>query len=131
MFSLESPRISGLIDWELSSLGDPLLDLAWVLTSWREPGDPQLPGPGSQPVVTPWDGFMSRAELIALYGELTGRDLSSLPWFFVLACYKLACLLEGTYARSLVGKAPKEMGDYLHNYATWLMAKARQLIAAA
>jgi aminoglycoside phosphotransferase (APT) family kinase protein len=131
MFSLKAPRISGLIDWELSSLGDPLLDLAWVLTSWREPGDPQLPGPGSLPVVTPWDGFMSRAQLIALYRELTGRDLSSMPWFFVLACYKLACLLEGTYARSLAGKATKEMGEYLHNYATWLMVKARQLIAAA
>lgn len=130
MFSLEAPRISGLIDWELSTLGDPLLDLAWVLTSWREPGDPEG-GVGAKPVVEPWDGFMSRAELIALYGELSGRDMSAMPWFFVLACYKLACLLEGTYARSLAGKAPKEMGAYLHDYATWLMAKARQLIAAA
>lgn len=131
MFSLESPRISGLIDWELSTLGDPLLDLAWVLASWREPGDPTAGGASSAPIVTPWDGFMSRAELIALYGELSGRDMGSMPWFFVLACYKLACLLEGTYARSLSGKAPKEMGLFLHNYATWLMAKARQLIATA
>ncbi|MCW8158413.1 phosphotransferase family protein [Stutzerimonas stutzeri] len=130
MFSLESPRISGLIDWELSTLGDPLLDLAWVLTSWREPGDPSEGGASSAPVVTPWSGFMSRAELITLYGELSGRDMSSMPWFFVLACFKLACLLEGTYARSLSGQAPKEMGVFLHNYATWLMAKARQLMAA-
>ncbi|BAN48535.1 phosphotransferase family protein [Metapseudomonas resinovorans] len=130
MFSLHAPRISGLIDWELSTLGDPLLDLAWVLTSWRERGDPEG-GAGAKPVVEPWDGFMSRSELIALYGELSGRDMASMPWFFVLACYKLACLLEGTYARSLIGKAPKELGDYLHDYATWLMAKARQLIATA
>lgn len=130
MFSLQAPRISGLIDWELSTLGDPLLDLAWVLTSWREPGDPEG-GAGAKPVVEPWDGFMSRAELTGLYGELSGRSMTSMPWFFVLACYKLACLLEGTYARSLIGKAPKEMGAYLHDYATWLMAKARQLIAAA
>ncbi|MOA29807.1 hypothetical protein D3C78_1508450 [compost metagenome] len=101
-----------------------------MLTSWREPGDPEG-GAGAKPVVEPWDGFMSRAELIALYGELSGRSMTSMPWFFVLACYKLACLLEGTYARSLIGKAPKEMGAYLHDYATWLMAKARQLIAAA
>lgn len=131
MFSLQTPRISGLIDWELSTLGDPLLDLAWVLTSWREPGDPEVGGAGSKPVVEPWSGFMSRAELISLYGELSGRDMGAMPWFFVLACYKLACLLEGTYARSLIGKAPREMGAYLHDYATWLMAKADQLIAAA
>lgn len=131
MFSLEAPRISGLIDWELSTLGDPLLDLAWVLTSWRETGDPAVGAPSSDPVVTPWNGFMSRRELIDLYGQLSGRDMSSMPWFFVLACFKLACLLEGTYARSLIGKAPREMGLYLHNYARWLIAKAEQLIAAA
>jgi len=131
MFSLAAPRISGLIDWELSTLGDPLLDLAWVLTSWREPGDPHVGGAGSKPIVEPWNGFMSRQELITLYGELSGRDMAAMPWFFVLACYKLACLLEGTYARALIGKAPKEIGAYLHNYATWLMAKADQLIGAA
>ncbi|WP_296259643.1 MULTISPECIES: phosphotransferase family protein [unclassified Pseudomonas] len=130
MFSLEQPTISGLIDWELSTLGDPLLDLAWVLTSWREAGDPQG-GKGANPVVQPWDGFMSRAELISLYGQLSGRDMTSMPWFFVLACYKLACLLEGTYARSLVGKAPAQMGEYLHDYAAWLIRKSHQLINAA
>ncbi len=104
MFSHAAPRISALIDWELSTLGDPMLDLAWVLSSWREPGDPADGAAG--PVVTPWDGFGGRAELVRLYGELTGRDMGALPWFFVLACYKLACLLEGTYARSKAGKAP-------------------------
>lgn len=129
MFSLDAPRVAGLIDWELSTLGDPMLDMAWVLTSWREEGDPVTKSGGSQPVVQPWDGFMSRNELVNLYGELTGRDMSSMPWFFVLACYKLACLLEGTYARSLEGKASKKMGAFLHDYANWLMLKARKLIA--
>ena len=54
-----------------------------------------------------------------------------MSWYFVLACYKLACLLEGTYARSKSGQASIEMGIFLHNYALWLMAKARQLVAAA
>ncbi|WAH61372.1 phosphotransferase family protein [Pseudomonas silvicola] len=130
MFSLKAAKITGLIDWELSTLGDPLLDLAWVLTSWREPGDPQG-GSGANPIVRPWDGFMSRADLVSLYGQLSGRDMSSMPWYFVLACYKLACLLEGTYARSLSGKAPTEIGVYLHDYASWLIRKAHQLIADA
>jgi aminoglycoside phosphotransferase (APT) family kinase protein len=128
MFSYSSPKIAGLIDWELSTLGDPLLDLAWVLTSWREPGDPTIGGAASAPAVQPWDGFVSRAEMIELYGEITGRDMTVMPWYFVLACYKLACLLEGTYARSKSGKASEEMGLLLHNYALWLIAKAEQLI---
>ena len=71
---------------------------------------------------------MTRADLIALYGELTGRDMTAMPWFATLACYKLACILEGTYARACAGKAPKETGDFLHNYALWLMARAQQII---
>lgn len=125
MFAYDQARIVGLIDWELSTLGDPLLDLAWILSSWREPGDPQVGA--ASPVVQPWEGFGSRAQMIRLYGELTGRDMSSMPWFFVLACFKLACILEGTYARSKSGKASTQMGDFLHQYAIWLMAKARQL----
>jgi aminoglycoside phosphotransferase (APT) family kinase protein len=125
MFSLQAPKVSGVLDWELATLGDPLLDLGWILSSWWEDGDP----PGKEPMVTPWDGFPSRAELVRLYGELTGRDMSATPWFFALACYKLACLLEGTYAASKAGKVPADVGEKVHAYAVWLMAKARQIVA--
>lgn len=125
MFSPHAPRIVGLIDWELSTLGDPLLDLGWVLQSWTEPGDPE----GHDPIVTPWDGFSPRAELVELYGRMTGRNMSEMPWYFVLACYKLGCILEGTYARAMAGKASMETGLSLHNYAHWLFRKAKQLIS--
>ncbi|MET0363761.1 MAG: phosphotransferase family protein [Sphingobium sp.] len=125
MFSLKAPTISGVLDWELASLGDPLLDLGWVLSSWWEEGDPD----GKGPMVQPWDGFLSRAELIDLYGALSGRDMSAMPWFFALACYKLACLLEGTTAAWKAGKVPDKVGESVHAYATWLMNKARQVIA--
>ena len=124
MYFNDRPKIAGRIDWELSTLGDPLIDLGWMLSSWSGQGDPA----GKEPVVTPWDNFMTRSELIALYGELTGRDMAAMPWFATLACYKLACILEGTYARACAGKAPKETGDFLHNYALWLMARAQQII---
>jgi len=123
MFSLEAPRISGIIDWELTTLGDPMLDMAWVLASWWEDGDPE----GRAPAVEPWGGFLSRDDLVRRYGELTGRDMASMPWFFVLACYKLGCILEGTHARAKAGQATQEMGDRLHAYALWLFAKAKQL----
>jgi aminoglycoside phosphotransferase (APT) family kinase protein len=95
MFSMNAPKITGVVDWELASLGDPLLDLGWILTSWWEEGDPE----GKQPLVKPWEGFVSRAALIRRYGERSGRSTDAVPWYFTLACYKLACLLEGTYAR--------------------------------
>jgi aminoglycoside phosphotransferase (APT) family kinase protein len=123
MFSLQSPRISGIIDWELCTLGDPMLDLGWVLSSWWEQGDPE----GKKPMVQPWDGFVSRAELVRLYGEHSGRDMSTMPWFFALACFKLACILEGTFARAKAGQAPIATGERLHAYAIWLLTKAKQL----
>jgi len=115
MFQHARPRLAGLIDWELSTLGDPLLDLGWVLASWKEPGDPELRDRGMP--LLPWTGFMTRADLVSLYGALSGRDMSDMPWYFVLACYKLGCILEGTYARSLAGLAPPETGVRLHNGA--------------
>jgi aminoglycoside phosphotransferase (APT) family kinase protein len=126
LFSIHSPRISGVVDWELATLGDPLLDLCWVLGSWWEEGDPD----GKRPLVAPWKDFMSRAELAALYGERTGRRLDELPWYFALACYKLACLLEGTYARSRNGQMPAHIGEQIRAYAIWQMRKARQVIAS-
>jgi aminoglycoside phosphotransferase (APT) family kinase protein len=65
--------------------------------------------------------------LIALYGEMTGRNMAEMPWYFVLACYKLGCILEGSYARAKAGKASMETGVWLHNYAHWLFLKAKQL----
>ncbi|QHE91550.1 phosphotransferase [Pandoraea fibrosis] len=125
MFSRERPELIGLVDWELSTLGDPLLDLGWLLSSWTEPGDPQVGG--RTPAVTPWAGFPTRDALVRRYGELSGRSMTDMPWYAVLACFKLACLLEGSYSRACAGKASMEMGLFLHNYATWLMARARQL----
>lgn len=125
MFAYDAPRIAGVIDWELTTLGDPMLDLGWVLASWLEPGDPE----GKKPLVQPWETFRSRADLVKLYGELTDRDMSAAPWFFALGCYKLACLLEGTYAASIAGKVPEEVGKSVHGYASWLMNKAKQIAA--
>ncbi len=129
MFAHDRPEIIGLIDFELSALGDPILDLGWVLQSWREDGDP----PGRPPTAWDWSagsGFMTRDELVKLYGELAGRDMTDMPWYFVLACYKLGCILEGTYARSKAGQAPVETGERLHTVSVWLFRKAKQIISA-
>lgn len=125
MFSLQAPKVSAIIDWELASIGDPMLDFGWILSSWWEAGDPD----GKKPMVSPWDGFPTRAELTRLYCSLSGRDEASVQWFFALACYKLACLLEGTVAASRAGKVPEAVAKSVRQYSSWLLEKGRQVIA--
>lgn len=113
-------ELTAILDWELSSLGDPLLDLGRLLAAWPDPN-------GSGPLslkVEPWDSFPVREELIAHYAACTGRALGDLVWFEVLACYKLAIILEGTFARASAGLAEPEVGERLHRGATALIARA-------
>ena len=124
MLAHRQPKLAAIVDWELSTLGDPMLDLAWLMQAWPEPTDP----PGKMEQVRPWANMVSRSELVAHYATMTGRDVSNYPWYFALACYKLGILLEGTHARACAGKAPKEMGDVLHGYTLWLFATANQWI---
>jgi len=127
MFAPAEPKLAAIVDWELSTLGDPLLDLAWMLTAWHEPDDPPGHGGGGGPF---WDRMPSRQQVIDHYAAVSGRSVDAMPWFFVLACYKLGIILEGTYARALSGQAPMEMGEMLHAYATWLFEKGAQSAAA-
>jgi len=117
LFRRDGPELAAMVDWELTTLGDPLVDLGGLLSHW--PADGADTGP-----VKPWDGFPTRQELIDRYAERTGCDVSHAGWYEVLACYKIGCILEGTYARACAGKAPKATGDYLHNNTLGLFAKA-------
>ena len=98
----ERPRLSALLDWEMSTIGDPLADVGWMLSFWRESGDPAEFVMDEQ-TVTRQPGFASRQELIDRYAERSGRPVHDLPFYLVLAVWKLAILLEGSYARHLAG----------------------------
>jgi aminoglycoside phosphotransferase (APT) family kinase protein len=120
MFAPDGPRLAAIVDWELSTIGDPLLDLGWLLATWPEASGPT---PGSIGV-QPWDGFPTADELVARYRERTTRDTSAIAWYGVLACYKLGIILEGTHARACAGKAPKPTGDLLHATTVALFERA-------
>ncbi len=126
MFRFDAPRLAAIVDWELTTIGDPLLDLGWLLATWPDDADRSDAGTVA---VQPWEGFPSADELVAHYARQTTRDLSGLQWYGVLACYKLGIILEGTHARACEGKAPKETGDKLHASTIGLFERALRWIA--
>jgi len=125
MFHHDRPELAAIVDWELASLGDPLADLGWLLATWPGADGKTVVGPLA---VQPWAGFADANELAARYARRSGRDLADLPWFVVLACYKLGIILEGTHARACAGKAPLETGQALHQSARALFERGAALI---
>jgi aminoglycoside phosphotransferase (APT) family kinase protein len=88
--------IAAVLDWELSTLGDPLADVGLLLVYWSEPGDAH---PALLDAPTVLAGFPSRRELVAMYAQASGRDVRDVDYFVALGYWKLACILEGVYAR--------------------------------
>jgi len=89
-------KVAAVLDWEICTLGDPLADMGLLMVYWNEPGDPPA-ALGMTPTLAA--GFPSRAELRARYAERSGRDLSALDFYVAFGYWKLACIIEGVYAR--------------------------------
>ena len=100
--------IAAVVDWEISTLGDPLADLAYALNWWPDPGDPPAPL-GDRATTVP--GFPTRAELRDRYAERTGRDLSHLDYYVAFNRWKTAAINHGVYARYMEGKKTTEGVD--------------------
>lgn len=117
MFRDDSPELAAVIDWELATLGDPLLDLGWLVATW-----PDQNGQGAGTIhVTPWADFPTAQALVDRYAEESRRDLSRIDWYIALANYKLAVMLEASHARSCAGRAPREIGEKHHASALRLV----------
>jgi aminoglycoside phosphotransferase (APT) family kinase protein len=131
MYSFDGPEVAAIVDWEMCTVGDPLLDLGWLLATWPDRADQSaaLAGP-----LGAAGGLPAAEELVEVYAEragaVDGRDLSSITWYAVLACFKLGVVLEGTHARAFAGKAPKETGDLLHSITLGLFTRARDFIGS-
>ncbi|WP_026402117.1 MULTISPECIES: phosphotransferase family protein [Actinomadura] len=132
MYSPTGPEIAAIVDWEMCTIGDPLLDLGWLLATWPDRDDESaaLAGPlgaaGGLPAADELvDAYAGRADAVA------GRDLAAIRWYAVLACFKLGIVLEGTHARACAGKAPRETGDLLHSITLGLFRRAQTFIASA
>ena len=95
-------RLVAILDWEMSTLGDPLADVGWMLSFWRDSTDPRTSILDDQTVTT-LEGFQPREDLRARYEARSGRRTGDLAFYMALAVWKLAILLEGSYARHLAG----------------------------
>lgn len=93
--------IAAVVDWEISTLGDPLADLAYALNQWSDPSDAQPPNPDA-PTSAP--GFPPRTILARRYSERTNRDLSHLDYYVGFNRWKTAAINHGVYARYMEGK---------------------------
>ena len=103
MFAHGSPaKLAAIVDWEMSTIGDPLLDLAWVLMGWPEPGEA---GESNRMGYVDYTGMPGRDALLARYAQKSGLPVDRIDYYLVLARFKMACVLEGGYARWVKGGA--------------------------
>jgi aminoglycoside phosphotransferase (APT) family kinase protein len=102
MFAPRLPvDLVAVVDWEQSTIGDPLVDLGWVVGLWLDPDEaPTITGPSP---FAPGSDVPTRADLVARYASGTTRDVTNLAFYCVLGLFKLACVMEGSYARFKAG----------------------------
>lgn len=122
-------RVASVLDWEMSTLGDPVADLGYLLALWVEPGDPSL-GAFEQGGLTRLPGFATRGELAARYTAATGTSADDVTWYQVLALWKLAVLMEGNVRRANEGTTDDA---FLASFADGvvLLAERAEALAAA
>lgn len=109
LFDFDAPaRLAAMIDWELSTIGDPLLDLGWLM--YTVPSERSAVEP---PKLYQDPSYPLREELVDHYAAITGRPVVHLTYYMVLAQFKLAMLLERHYARGLNGKLDRDMGEQM------------------
>jgi aminoglycoside phosphotransferase (APT) family kinase protein len=93
-------QVLAVVDWEISTLGDPLADFAYALNWWDRDNSP-----------TRMEGFDPPERLVELYGDATGRDLSQIDYYRCFNHWKTICILQGVYARYLHGQKSTEGVD--------------------
>jgi len=127
MYRYDGPQVAAIVDWEMCTIGDPLLDLGWLLASW---GDGHSGPMGNSGTLGGAGGLPTGEELVARYALGSDRDLSAIDFYTVLACFKLGIVLEGSNARAYAGKAPRAIGDMLHATTLAFFARAHALIGS-
>ncbi len=100
--------VKAILDWEICTLGDPLADLGLLMVYWAEPSDgTALLGLSG----TTAPGFSTRKEVLEHYGSVTDLDVSGVGYYMAFGYWKLACILQGVYARYVAGAGAGDRGS--------------------
>ena len=122
MFAHGAPaRLAAIVDWEMTTIGDPLLDLGWVTMSWPRAGED-----ASQSGYVDMVGMPSHEALLAHYERVSGRSTADIDYYEILARFKLAIVLEAQYARLKAGRADNPKMEAFGPITLDLMAKAAE-----
>jgi aminoglycoside phosphotransferase (APT) family kinase protein len=113
--------VVAVLDWEICTLGDPLADLGLLMVYWTGPGDEESAWAGAQ---TTLEGFYNRRDLATRYAQVSGRDISNIDFYVAFAFWKLACILEGVYARYLGGALGERSAEELEPFNQQVVAAA-------
>lgn len=105
----DTGRVRAVLDWELTTLGDPLADVGLLLCYWARPGDPTVPLPDAPTLA---DGFPEREAVVERYATRSDRDLSPIRYYQAFGYWKLACILEGVYSRYASGAYGQTDGSF-------------------
>ena len=117
-------RIEAVLDWEMATVGDPLVDVGLILCYWSQPSDPG----GTKPSLTSQPGWFTRDQLTGRYAEKTGRDLSRINYYEVFALFKLAVVLQQIYVRFFRGQTQDERFRHFDKRVYNLIQQASSLI---
>jgi aminoglycoside phosphotransferase (APT) family kinase protein len=126
----EVGRINAVLDWEMSTLGDPLADLGILLVYWAQESDPDLRKQGA-PVgaVTSLPGFLTRSEVAEGYALRSGLDVTELPWYVAFGFFKLAVVCAGIAMRVKFGVMVGEGFDGFEDRVPPLIELGRATLA--
>ncbi|MBB2911155.1 aminoglycoside phosphotransferase (APT) family kinase protein [Streptosporangium becharense] len=123
-----APDILAVVDWEMSTLGDPLADLGLTLTYWQDPGDLERASIPVAAGVTVTPGFLTAREFAAHYAEISGADLSDLDFYLAFGNFKLAVIIEGIHARFKQGKTVGEGFEDIGAAVPTLVERAHRVL---
>ncbi|MFC4949696.1 phosphotransferase family protein [Pseudonocardia sp. GCM10023141] len=115
-------RVTAVLDWEMSTLGDPMADLGLMLVYWHQAVEtPAWEAASYIATPTALPGFPTRAEVVEAYAASTGLDMAPLPWYVAFGAFKLAVVLAGILARVRAGMVPASMAAGLEGSAAPLV----------
>lgn len=126
MFKWGPPaRLAAMIDWELSTIGDPMIDMGWFTGGMRDERYPDLSNAAG---LNDPDKFPTRQELVRYYCAGTGRDPAEMDYYTLMAGFKSGCLLEYKVAQAEAGILPKETGRFFARIVDESFRKNAELV---